>query len=114
AFFQSRDEKFKRLQLMSYKKSKDLYMKQFIASCFSPWEQKVVEHTDTTIDELRELLEYRWNIEELKEIAKKGVNIEVYLGGKDQIIDVNAAKELFLEVATVTYIKDANHFLQVN
>jgi len=91
AFFQSKDEKFKRLQLMSYKKNKEIYLKQFISSCFEPHEKKIVEHINSTIDELRELLEYEWNI-----------------------IDVNAAKELFLDVATVTYIKDANHFLQLN
>ena len=114
AFFQSYDEKFKRLQLMSYKKNKELYLKQFMSSCFSPFEKKIVEHSSTTIDELRELLEYEWNLEDFKELIKHGITIEVYLGGQDKIIDVNAAKELFLEVATVTYIKDANHFLQLN
>ncbi len=112
AFFQTKDEKFKRLQLMSYKKNKEIYLKQFISSCFTPFEKKIVEHTDTTIDELRELLEYEWDLEDFKELIERGVKIEVYLGGQDKIIDVNAAKELFLEVATVTYIKDANHFLQ--
>ena len=114
AFFQTKDEKFKRLQLMSYKKSEVLYLKQFISSCFAPYEMKIIEHTQTTIDELRELLEYEWKINEFEELIKRGVKIEVYLGGKDKIIDVNAAKDLFLEVATVTYIKDANHFLQLN
>ena len=114
AFFQSYDEKFKRLQLMSYKKNEEIYLKQFISSCFEPFEKKIVEHTNSTIDELRELLEYEWNLDEFKEILERGVTIEVYLGGQDKIIDVNVAKELFLEVATVTYIKDANHFLQLN
>ena len=114
AFFQTTDEKFKRLQLMSYKKNQEIYLKQFISSCFNPFEKKIVEHLSTTIDELRELLEYEWNLDDFKELIERGTTIEVYLGGKDKIIDVNAAKELFLEVATVTYIKDANHFLQVN
>ena len=114
AFFQTTDEKFKRLQLMSYKKNEEVYLKQFISSCFEPFEKKIVEHTNTTIDELRELLEYEWNLDDFKELTERGIKIEVYLGGEDKIIDVNAAKELFLEVATVTYIKDANHFLQVN
>jgi len=112
AFFQNKDEKFKRLQIMSYKKSKELYMKQFISLCFSPWEKKIVEHTETTIDTLRELLEYEWNLDELQAVVDKGVNIEVYLGGEDKIIDANAAKEFFLKISTVTYIKNANHFLQ--
>jgi len=114
AFFQSKDEKFKRLQLMSYKKNQEIYLKQFISSCFAPYENKIVEHTENTIDELQELLEYEWNPDDFKELIERGVTIEVYLGGKDRIIDVNAAKELFLEVSTVTYIKDANHFLQLN
>ena len=113
-FFQSKDEKFKRLQLMSYKKNQEIYLKQFISSCFAPYENKIVEHTENTIDELQELLEYEWNPDDFKELIERGVTIEVYLGGKDRIIDVNAAKELFLEVSTVTYIKDANHFLQLN
>ncbi|MCD6191025.1 MAG: pimelyl-ACP methyl ester esterase BioV [Sulfurimonas sp.] len=114
AFFQSKDEKFKRLQLMSYKKNQEIYLKQFISSCFAPYENKIVEHTENTIDELQELLEYEWNPDDFKELIERGVTIEVYLGGKDRIIDVNAAKELFLEVSTVTYIKAANHFLQLN
>jgi len=114
AFFQSKPEKFKRLQLMSYKKNKIIYMKQFIAGCFAPYEKKIVENIETDILELKELLEYEWSLELLKKVESRGVKIEVYLGGKDAIIDAGAAKELFLEVATVTYIKDANHFLQLS
>ena len=113
AFFQNKDEKFKRLQLMSYKKQEEVYLKQFISSCFEPFEKKILEHTNTTIGELRELLEYEWSLDEFKELTERGIKIEVYLGSQDKIIDVNAPKELFLEVATVTYIKDANHFLQL-
>ena len=114
AFFQTKDEKFKRLQLMSFKKNEEIYLKQFISSCFEPYEKKIVEHTDSIIDELRELLEYEWNLDDFKELIERRVTIEVYLGSNDKIIDVKAAKELFLHVSTVTYIKDANHFLQLN
>jgi len=113
AFFQSKPEKFKRLQLMSYKKNNIIYMKQFIAGCFAPYKKKIVENVETDISELKELLEYEWSLELLKKVEAKGVKIEVYLGGKDAIIDADFAKEFFLEVATVTYIKDANHFLQM-
>lgn len=114
AFFQTKNEKFKRLQLLSYSKNKDLYLKQFLNSCFSPYENKIVENSSNTKDELEELLHYEWNVDELKLVADKGITIEVYIGGKDKIIDAQAAREFFLEVATVTYIKDANHFLQLN
>ncbi len=113
AFFQTKDEKFKRLQIMSYKKNKDMYMRQFIDSCFSPYNQKIVQQKETTIEELRELLEYVWDEDTLKFIEEKGVKIEVYLGGKDAIIDTHVTKDFFVTCATVTYIKEANHFLQL-
>ena len=114
AFFQSRDVKFKRLQLMSYKKNRDAYMHQFVDACFAPYNKKIVEHKETTIEELQELLEYVWDMDLLKSVEEKGVKIEVYLGGKDAIIDSHATKKFFQEVATVTYIKEASHFLQLS
>ena len=114
AFFQDRDKTFKRLQLMSYKKDKNVYMKQFIKSCFAPYKSKETQHKETNIDELKELLEYEWYLDRLEAIERAGVRIEVYLGGKDKIINALEAKEFFLQRATVTYVKDANHFLQVD
>lgn len=114
AFFQSKDTKFKRLQLISYRKDKDAYLRQFIDSCFSPHAKKIVEYSNTKAEELEELLAYEWDLQELQKLADKGVKIEVYLGGEDKIIEVEQARELFLKVATVTYIKNANHFLQTN
>ena len=114
AFFQTRDDKFKKIQLLGYRKSKDLYLSEFLKSCFLPYQKKSIEQKKNSVEELEELLYFCWNMEELKNLAKKGVKIEVYIGGKDAIIDVEGAREFFLEVATVTYIKDANHFLQIN
>lgn len=114
AFFQTKDYKFRKIQLLAYGKDRDNYLKEFISSCFLPYEKKIVEHNENSIEELRELLYYEWNIEELKNIAQKGVKIEVYIGGEDKIIDAISARDFFLEVATVTYIKDANHFLLIS
>ena len=114
AFFQTRDEKFKRLQYINYNKNINLYMKQFIDGCFSPYEKKIIESKETRLDELKDLLEYKWSLDELKSIENANVKIEVYLGGMDKIINTNQAKDFFLQIATVTYIKDANHFLQIN
>ena len=113
AFFQTKSDKFKRLQTFSYTKHKEKYLSQFIEGCFYPYKYKDIQRSQTSLEELEELLYYEWNLDELKHLEEKGVKIEVYLGGKDKIIDVIAAQELFLEVATVTYIKGANHFLQL-
>ena len=112
AFFQTKSEKFKRMQLMGYKRSSNAYLSAFLASCFAPYEKQTLVHCETHSDELSELLHYRWNVEKLRELQEKGVSIEIYLGEKDSVIDVVGARELFLEVGTVTYIKNANHFLQ--
>lgn len=114
AFFQSKDTKFKRLQLMAYRKNEEVYLNQFLNSCFYPYEKKIVERSTTVIDELEELLNYEWDLELLEGLSKKGINIEVYLGSEDAIVDADAANEFFKNVATVTYIKEANHFLQLN
>jgi surfactin synthase thioesterase subunit len=114
AFFQTKDEKFKRLQLLAYRKNEDIYLRQFINSCFSPHEKKIVEHTATVIDELEKLLNYEWNSEELEKLVQAGVKLEVYIGSEDAIIDAEEAKEFFIRVATVTFIKNANHFLQTH
>jgi len=98
---------------MAYRKNEDVYLSQFINACFLPYERKEVQRSVTILDELEELLSYEWSKEELATLAKKGVVIEVYLGSEDQIVDTDAAKAFFLDVATVTYIKEANHFLQL-
>lgn len=113
-FFQTKETKFKRLQLLSYKKNKILYLQNFINTCFNPHNNKILQHKSTNIEELKELLNYSWNLSELKELESKGVVIEVYLAQDDAIIDIGGAREFFLEVSTVTYIKNANHFLQIN
>ena len=112
AFFQTKSEKFKRLQSLSYAKSKDKYLLTFLHACFSPYEEQKTQTRETRPEELEELLGYEWILSDLKALEDKGVMIEVYLGGKDFIVDSLSAKEFFIETATVTYIKNANHFLQ--
>jgi len=113
AFFQNKGENFKRLQMLSYAKEEKKYREHFIDACFNPYEKQEVEFQKTTKAELEELLTYQWDLDELKLLISNGVTIEVYLGGFDAIIDVQNAKEFFVKVATVTYIKKANHFLQL-
>jgi hypothetical protein len=114
AFFQTKPKKFKRLQLITFSKNRELYLESFIESCFLPYSTKTIEHSKSTLEELEELLNYEWSSLELRELVTQGVTIEVYLGDEDKIIDAKGAKEFFLEYSSVTYIKKANHFLQTN
>ncbi len=113
-FFQTKEERFRSLQLLSYKKNRSLYMKQFIRGCFAPFAIQSVEHIETNSEELKELLYYIWNKKDFILLKEKGVKVEIYLGGKDKIIDVQNAREFFRDVGTLTYVKNANHFLQVS
>lgn len=112
AFFQNRPEKFKRLQLMAFKKDAPAYLRQFRENCFAPHGELEVEEGEATAEGLETLLYYEWEPELLHKIMAKGTRIEVYLGEEDKIIDANAAREFFLPYATVFTIKHANHFLK--
>ena len=112
AFFQSKSEKFKRLQLMGYRKAGDAYIKKFTENCFLPYALQEVAYANHTVEALEELLHYSWKEEALQALVAKGTRIEVYLGSEDRITDVEAAYAFFLPYATVHLIKGANHFLQ--
>jgi len=114
AFFQTKSSKFKRVQTIAFSKDKGLYIENFLKSCFMPHSVKSVEKKVGTLEELKQLLEFEWSLPDILELHNKGVKIEVYLGSEDIVIDALGAREFFLQVSTVTYIKNANHFLQLN
>ena len=112
AFFQTKDEKFKRMQLMFFKKDEDAYTKNFLENVKNK-STKSIEHffKKGSFQELNELLNFKWSKEDLEELIKKGIKIEVFLGQNDKIIDSLDAKEFFKEFATVYYFKDKGHLL---
>jgi glycosyltransferase involved in cell wall biosynthesis len=115
AFFQTKNEKFKKLQLMGYRRSSQNYLEEFRKLCYQPYkEKKILKTTPTKLEELEELLFFQWRAQDIQQLVDRGVNVEVYLGGRDHIIDVEAARVFFKERATLIYIKNANHMLQTN
>lgn len=112
AFFQSRGVKFTRLQLRGYQKSSDAYLAKFTENCFLPYDVRELSYAEHNAGELEELLSYEWRELELQALVDRGTKIEVYLGGQDKISDVGSAQSFFRNFATVTLIKEANHFLQ--
>ncbi len=113
AFFQVRDEKFKRTQLMYYKKDKEAYSNTFLQNVSFPSKTDMKNYyKEATSEELNELLSYKWDEKDLETLLSKGTKIEVYLGQKDKIIDTTSAKEFFEKFATVYYIKEKGHILR--
>ena len=112
AFFQTFDEKFKRMQLMFFKKDANAYCENFLKNVTSPTNQDISKYFNQgAIEELEELLNYEWSKEKLQKLVENGTKIEVFLGGVDKIIDAQKAKEFFKDFATVYYIKEKGHLL---
>ena len=113
AFFQTKSEAFRKLQLRSFKGDQKSYVENFLGGCFAPYEKMDVQTKEDSEEDLKKLLYFEWSGDELLRLQEQGVVIEVYLGGEDRIIDAKGAYEFFKDVADVTLIKEANHFLQI-
>ncbi len=112
AFFQDKSEKFKRLQTISYQKNQKAYEKQFLENIAYPSTTKMQGYyKQDDVEALQKLLEFIWEPSKLKALKERGVEIEVYLGGEDKIIDSKKAYEFFKNYATVYFIKKGGHIL---
>jgi len=113
AFFNDKDDKYKRMQLLYYSKDKKSYTDNFLKNIASNSGIDLTPYINSTNkEELKELLYYTWSKEKLQSIANKGTTIEIILGGKDKIVDTNRAKDFFEDIGNVYYIKNANHILK--
>jgi predicted alpha/beta hydrolase family esterase len=113
AFFNDKDKKFTRLQLLHFKKDKDSYIKNFMQNSIYPNDYDISEYlTDGSYEELEDLLTYRWQEDTIKEITKRGISLEVFLSEDDKIVNTTEAKEFFERFATVYMIKNRGHILK--
>lgn len=116
AFFQSKDAKFKKVQLMFFKKDEDEYVKNFVENVRYSSSKDISKDVKNylvkgTYQELEELLNYVWSEEKLQKLVDLGIKIEVFFGSDDLIIDSLKAKEFFKNYATVYYFKEKGHLL---
>ena len=83
AFFQTQDIKFKRMQVMFFKKDAKSYCDNFLKNIAYPNTLDTSKYfTQGSMEELEELLYYTWNKEKIQKVLEKGINIEIYLGEK--------------------------------
>ncbi|MBD3841604.1 MAG: pimelyl-ACP methyl ester esterase BioV [Campylobacterales bacterium] len=111
AFFNDKDEKYKRMQLMFFGKNQDHYCQNFLNNCGFSQEQQSKYFIQGSKEQLHELLFYQWNPTKLQQMVNNGTKIEVYLGSEDNIIDANKALEFFVPFADVYFIKNKGHIL---
>ena len=113
AFFENRSLELKKKEIENFYKNKSVYLRKFLKNIAYPC--KISLHTlldnNCTVQELKKLLFYKWKEEEFKLLEEKGVNIEVYIGERDKIIDAQAAFNFFSKVATVYFFKKRGHLL---
>ena len=112
AFFQCQDKRFKKAQMMFFKKDADTYCENFLENIAFPSKFDMNEYFEKgNIKELDELLNYNWDEEKLQKLLDKGTKIEVYLGDEDKIIDSYEAASFFRKFSTVYFMKNKGHML---
>jgi len=112
AFFQDKDNKFKRMQLIFFQKDKQSYINNFLNNVIYPSTIDILHYLqEGTFKQLQELLYYQWDKDKLNFLVKNGVILEIYLGQKDKIINANKAKEFFKEFGEIYFIKNVGHIL---
>jgi hypothetical protein len=111
SFFNDKDEKYKRMQLMYFKKDSKTYCDNFLMNSGFEKEQSKQYFTMGKYEELDELLNYKWDQNKLNMLITNGTKIEVYLGENDKIIDSKKALEFFVNFADVYFIKNKGHIL---
>ncbi len=113
AFFQEEDEKFKKLQLIYFKKDPALYTENFLKNVIYPSSFKIEKFkSECFYEDLKDLLYYQWERDKLSFVRDKNTKIEVFLGEKDKITNSLKAKEFFKEFSTLYFIKDVGHILK--
>ena len=111
AFFNNKDTKYKRMQLMFFKKDTQQYCNNFLTNCGFDKELADKYFSTGSFEELEDLLNYIWDEEKLQQVVDKNIRIEIYLGSNDKIIDSQETLEFFKKFGDVYFIKDKGHIL---
>ncbi|WP_456452691.1 pimelyl-ACP methyl ester esterase BioV [Hydrogenimonas sp.] len=113
AWFLDKKPAFIKLQLRAFAKDKEGYLRNFLASAAYPSPVDLAPYlAPGTAEELEALLTYPWESGKLEALRQKGVRLEVYLGGRDRIVDAAKAHEFFKNYGESWLFKAYGHLLQ--
>ncbi|WP_300365884.1 pimelyl-ACP methyl ester esterase BioV [Hydrogenimonas sp.] len=113
AYFVGQSPAFIKAQLRYYKKDPVAYIEKFFVNAAYPTSYSLKRYSRmSTVEELEELLFYPWSEEKLLPLIEKGINIETYLGGRDRIVDAEAAHDFFKKYTTSYLFKPFGHLLR--
>lgn len=109
AYFMDKDEKFKKMQLLYFKKNPQIYTQKFLKNVTHASDAKVgAFFKQGNTKQLQELLFFNWEM--IKELDKK-IDIQVHLGAKDKVIDADKAKDFFSAYAQCFFYKNYGHLV---
>jgi pimeloyl-ACP methyl ester carboxylesterase len=112
AFFQNHKKSFIRTQLRYFKVDQKSYTKQFLENISYPSDINLNKYLEVgKYEELESLLSYVWDRDKILELIDRGVTIEIFIGGKDKIVDSQKSFEFFSNIATTYLLKDKGHLL---
>ncbi len=112
AFFQNQKPSFIRTQLRYFKSDKEAYTQQFLKNVSFPSTLRLDDNlSNGTYEELEYLLSYVWDRDKILELQKRGVEIEVFLGGRDKIIDAKYSLNFFSNITNTYFYKELGHIL---
>ena len=111
AFFNDKNEAFKRAQLRAFRLDSHAYLERFFVMCGGDEEARGY-FTGGSEEELRELLYYEWRAEDFSLLQSLGIEIEVLLGANDEIINPKRALEFFRPLnVRILWLKNRSHLL---
>ncbi|WP_305878162.1 hypothetical protein, partial [Helicobacter pylori] len=102
---------FKRLQLSSFQKDPQSYIDNFYKEVGLSAQLERFKKMGS-LEELEFLLNYKYSDSIIRFLLEKGVKVEVFIGLKDRITDIQALLEFFMPLVQVWQFKDCNHLLQ--
>jgi len=113
AFFQNHKKSFIKTQLRYFKADEASYKKEFLKNVVYPSRLSLESFkSEGSYEELEALLSYVWNEEKIKELLKRGVEIEVFMGDADKIVAFQKSFEFFKKLVPVYLFKDKGHLLR--
>ena len=114
AFFQNHKKSFIKTQLRYFKADKEAYTKQFLLNVIYPSSIDLSNYlSEGSYEELASLLSYVWEKEKVLELLARGVSIEVFMGDKDKIVEVEKSYEFFSGLVPVYVFKGRGHILKM-
>lgn len=115
AYFEHSSVSFLRTQERYFIGQNINYMNQFYKNVAYPADDMIIRKYGTvgTAEDLQELLSYKWQAEKMQLIRSRGIEIEVYIGDKDKIVDSAKSLEFFTDLSDSLFlIKNAGHLLR--